>query len=90
VREIERLGADLAQGAADRLIATIPSLEAQDIEVRKAAVQEFIWALRDVKTPPEEQPKVAAALVDAFGRNQLTPKGRYNVLFVLSRVPAAS
>lgn len=80
------------------LAALVPSLDADQLQVRTQVTQRLVSALRDGSASPAEQRTLAAALVnemqddrlskpDAAGRYK-TAAGRYNLLFVLSEIPA--
>lgn len=82
-----------AESAGEQLAASIPLLNADQATVRAQATQRIIDGVRDGKIAPDEQRIVVAALVDAMRTEALrrwTATGRYNLIFVLSEIPAES
>ncbi|MGI6245756.1 MAG: hypothetical protein ACOYJQ_08310 [Pseudochelatococcus sp.] len=80
-----------ADSEGERLAARVPELNGGTPEVRRAAAQALVTALRDDGLPEAEQKKVTAVLAAAAGdasMRALTVTGRLNLLFVLSEIPA--
>lgn len=83
----------VVRSPGDVLAQRVDSLNASTPSTRTATAQQIISAIRDNGLPPPEQLKVATALVDLADNDRmrgLSQTGRYNLIYVLSEVPAAN
>lgn len=73
------------------LASAVDRLDAADLATRQSTTQTFVNVLRDNSLVVAEQRKVLLALVTLLSPDrfsELSTNGRYNLLYVLSKVPA--